>query len=104
MTLSLVSAFVFATGTAWAGDDPIKVDRNGSSYVPLSTTDTSGTTDGTGDTGDGGRTTEGDPDDVGGGFGARGDYMFWDAEYEGEELETLERWLLLLMLQVLPTP
>jgi len=107
VTLSLVSAFAFAPTEVRAGDKPSFRNGDNLGHLNLTVSET-GTLDADlPPDDDGGGTTEGDPDAVGGGYGVngvRGDLFFWGAEYEGKELETVERWLLFLMLQVLPTP
>jgi len=102
VTLSLVSAFAFAPTAVLAAEDPPVLAGGNSGHLITSFTESDGSDDGSG-TGDGGA-LDGDPDDTGGGFGAREDLYLWDTEYEGQDLEAVERWLLFLMLQVLPTP
>ena len=104
VALSLGFALVLAPTDVQAGDDPGETDgiylgRSNDYFSEQSDSSEDGD-----DNGDGSGNLDGDPDDVGGGFGVRGDYILWGTELDGEDLEAMERWLRLLMLQILPTP
>ena len=104
VALSLGFALVSTPTDVQAGDDPRAQDGiylgRSNDYL----TEQSDSSEDGDDTGDGSGNLDGDPDDVGGGFGVRGDYILWGTELDGEDLEAMERWLRLLMLQILPTP